>query len=368
MVDHMGCRIISLKLLADLISSLSSLLLSGVSSDVQLVEDPVPAALDVLSNLSEDGLSRGGGAVFVVSILSPGKGAELVDGGTLRDRNAIAVKVVLELAVAPGLESLGLGTVGGLSQIAGHRSKGITTGRRSGSVGGLSSTEKLVASSTGLLSDLLGCGVTVVGNVLLQVVISVVVKSPGAVASRGLVGMLADKSTELIDLGSLGNGNTTSVKITLQTGLRPSVDSLVKGILVLLGGSIGGLGVVLANVGGSSAISGSSRSGNGVSHDVGTVLANKSAKLVNLGALGNVDAVLVAELLELRLAPRVDELVGQVVVSSFGTGLALFLLLLGLEVSETGVAANRGNELVSLWNVLVTSNCVWNGGLLAVVG
>lgn len=77
------------------------------------------------------------------------------------------------------------------------------------------------------------------------------------------------------------------------------------------------------------------------------MLTDKSTELLSLGTLGNGDAVSVAELLELGLAPGVDELVGQSGVGLLGTGAGTGLLLLSLEVGEARVAADGGDQLIT---------------------
>lgn len=67
-------------------------------------------------------------------------------------------------------------------------------------------------------------------------------------------------------------------------------------------------GVLVVGLGGSGTVSGSTRGRHGVSGSggavtvkAGTVLAGKSDELVTLGALGNLDAVLVSPLLDLAV-------------------------------------------------------------------
>lgn len=60
------------------------------------------------------------------------------------------------------------------------------------------------------------------------------------------------------------------------------------------------------------------------------------------------DAVLVAELLELRLAPRVNELVGERSVGVLCALLGARRLLLHAQVGQAGIAADQRNKLVSL--------------------
>jgi hypothetical protein len=94
------------------------------------------------------------------------------------------------------------------------------------------------------------------------------------------------------------------------------------------------------------------------------VLADKRAQLVELGALGNYsmlvtgqlktwarltrDSVLVAEFLQLRLAPCVNEPVGESSISFLGRLLGALGLLLHAQVGKARVAANGGDELVAL--------------------
>lgn len=66
-----------------------------------------------------------------------------------------------------------------------------------------------------------------------------------------------------------------------------------------------------------------------------------------LGDSLTVDAVLVAELLELRLVPSIDDLVGQAVISGLGACLGAGSLLLHAQIGKTRVAANRSDELVT---------------------
>jgi hypothetical protein len=77
------------------------------------------------------------------------------------------------------------------------------------------------------------------------------------------------------------------------------------------------------------------------------VLADKSTELLGLGTLRNGDVVGIAELLELGLAPGIDKLVGESGIRLLGASSGTGLLLLGLEVSETRVAADSGNQLVT---------------------
>lgn len=178
--------------------------------------------------------------------------------------------------------------------------------------------------------------------------------------------VLADKSTELIRLGTLRNGNATGVEVSLETALGPGANSLVKCLLSGARGTIGSLSSSLVDVGSRSTKGVGGLASNVAVEEVGTVLADESAELVGLGALGNWrvldyarmimsvtrshtrNAVLVSELLELRLAPSVNDHIGQSGVCLLSRGRSAGGLLLSLEVSKARVAADGGNELVAL--------------------
>lgn len=161
--------------------------------------------------------------------------------------------------------------------------------------------------------------------------------------------VLADKSTERVLFGMVGNGDTASLKVGLHPRVGPGVDGLVERRLGGDGSLVGGLGGNVTGLGGSGTIGRDSGrgSGRGVVEDLGAVLADKSTELVGLGALGNVDAVGIAELLELSLTPSVNELVGKSGIGLLGAGSGTGLLLETLKVGEAGVAADRGDQLVT---------------------
>ena len=64
-----------------------------------------------------------------------------------------------------------------------------------------------------------------------------------------------------------------------------------------------------------------------------------------------IDAVLVAEVLEIRLAPAIDNSVRQAFVHSPGVGVSAVQLVVQLEIGETRVAADLGDQLVTLGTV-----------------
>jgi hypothetical protein len=100
-----------------------SLLLGDVSTNANLLLNPGKACVEAVRDLSEDSSGRRGCAVLEVAVLSAGEGAELVRGRALRNRNAIAVEIGLQLTLAPVVESALLGCLGGLREVA--RGRGV---------------------------------------------------------------------------------------------------------------------------------------------------------------------------------------------------------------------------------------------------
>lgn len=98
--------------------------------------------------------------------------------------------------------------------------------------------------------------------------------------------VLADQGAELISLGGVRNRDSTGIKVGLEAGLGPRVDCLVEGVLDCKRSVVGRLGVLVASLGGSSTKRRRSCGGSGVTDDLGAVLADKCAKLVQLSSLG----------------------------------------------------------------------------------
>ena len=118
--------------------------------------------------------------------------------------------------------------------------------------------------------------------------------------------------------------------------------------------STGGSSVLVTSLGGSGTVSGSTRSrdrfGRGrsaVAVETSTVLTGKSDELVTLGTLGNLDAVLVGPLLDLRVRPRVQKGIAQTLLSSGGGSRGLGVNTLGVLAREAGLAAEVGDERVT---------------------
>ena len=163
----------------------------------------------------------------------------------------------------------------------------FTTSGGGRGVGRLRGTDKLVASSFGLLGRLLGGGISVLLQVFFQVLSRHVVEGPGSPATGSLVVVLADERAELIGLGRMRDRNATGIEIGLEASLGPGVDCLVESILDGQRSVVGRLGVLVAGLGGSSTERRSGRGRGGVTKELSAVLADKRAELVQLGALGD---------------------------------------------------------------------------------
>jgi hypothetical protein len=77
------------------------------------------------------------------------------------------------------------------------------------------------------------------------------------------------------------------------------------------------------------------------------VLAGKSEELVALGALGNLDTVLVSPLLDLAIRPRVEKGIAERLLGSGGRGRSLSVGTLEVQAGKTGLATNAGNEAIT---------------------
>lgn len=120
-------------------------------------------------------------------------------------------------------------------------------------------------------------------------------------------------ASQVYESHNKGAYQSASIQISLQTAIGPGVDGLVKSVLGGLGRGVGSLRSGRADVGGSGTECRSGGTRNGVTKDLGAVLADQSAQLVELGTLGDyrllalmlfiygvqtptIDAVLVTEL------------------------------------------------------------------------
>jgi hypothetical protein len=77
------------------------------------------------------------------------------------------------------------------------------------------------------------------------------------------------------------------------------------------------------------------------------VLASESEELVALGALGNLDTVLVGPLLDLAVGPRVEESVAEALLSSRGRGRDLGVGALEVQASDARLTTDAGNEAIT---------------------
>jgi hypothetical protein len=112
--------------------------------------------------------------------------------------------------------------------------------------------------------------------------------------------------------------------------------------------ALSGSGVLVAGLGGSGTVGRLNSSGGAVAIKTGTVLASKGKKLVTLGALGDLDAILVGPFLDLAVRPRVKESIAQALLSGGGGGRNLSISALGVQAGEAGLAAERRNKGVTV--------------------
>ena len=110
----------------------------------------------------------------------------------------------------------------------------------------------------------------------------------------------------------------------------------------------------MADVGGSSTVSGSTRGRDGagrcrgaVTVKTGTVLAGESDELVALGALGNLDTVLVGPLLDLAVRPGVEKSVAEALLGVGSSGRDGSVGALGLLAGKTRLAAESSDHRVA---------------------
>lgn len=77
------------------------------------------------------------------------------------------------------------------------------------------------------------------------------------------------------------------------------------------------------------------------------MLAGEGEELIALGALGNLDAVLVGPLLDLAVRPGVDQCVAKAFLSSRSRARGSGVDRLSVQASETRVAADGSDKLVT---------------------
>jgi hypothetical protein len=163
-------------------------------------------------NAFEDGALGSGSAILEIVVLLLCICAQLVAGGALVVGDTVAVKIVLQFAIGPGVENGVLGSVGLLGEIAGDRGKVCTTSFGGRSIVVLSLLDKVLTSGFRVLLVLLTIGF----EVLLEILDGPRVKGPGRPAGSGLVSVESDLLQKLVTLAALGDGNTSGVEISLQ--------------------------------------------------------------------------------------------------------------------------------------------------------
>lgn len=115
----------------------------------------------------------------------------------------------------------------------------------------------------------------------------------------------------------------------------------------VVGEAVSGLGSSAVDVRSSGTVGRGSSSGSRVTIETGAVLAGKCEKLVALGALGNLDAVLVGPLLDLRVGPRVKKSVAQALLGGGSRRGGLGIDALGALTCKARLAAEASNERVA---------------------
>jgi hypothetical protein len=205
----------------------------------------------------------------VALVASPSN--EFILSRALRNLEAVAVKVVLELGVGPGVEDGVLGGVGLLGEIRCYRSISGAAGCGGSGVGLLSGGDELLAGRTSLLTGFFSSLVSRRCKVcpmiislylakkifgLLQVVNSPGIENPGRPFCGGLMLVQTNSSEKLIFLSVLRNRNSTGVEVCLQSSFTPASNSRVPEIFSFSSGIISSLCVCVSSRAGGSTIGG----------------------------------------------------------------------------------------------------------------
>lgn len=111
--------------------------------------------------------------------------------------------------------------------------------------------------------------------------------------------------------------------------------------------AISGSSVLVASLGGSSAIGRLNGGGSRVTIKTSTVLASKSKELITLGALRNLDTVLVSPGLDLAVRPGVEKRVTEALLSSGSRGGNLSIRTLGIQAGKARLTTETGNKRVA---------------------
>jgi hypothetical protein len=114
---------------------------------------------------------------------------------------------------------------------------------------------------------------------------------------------------------------------------------------------------VAVGTGSSSTIGARSGSGDVVTVEASTVLAGKGEELVTLGALGDLDSVLVSPLFDLAVRPRVKKSIAEARLGSGGRRRDGRISALEVQAGLARVSADSSNQLVAgrgLGNIVAT--------------
>ena len=169
-------------------------------------------------------------------------------------------------------------------------------------------------------------------------------------STSSLVRAGANLGQQLIALAVLGNGDTTGIEEGLEARVGPSLDRGIELILSLQLDVIGSFGKFVASPGSSGAkgISSGGRDTSCFIDEIGAVLAGKSNEFIALRALGDLDIVFIKELLQPGVRPGIEQLLAQRGLGSFSRRDCRRSEVAGLQASQTGVAADRGNESITV--------------------
>lgn len=168
-------------------------------------------------------------------------------------------------------------------------------------------------------------------------------------STSSLVGIGANRGDELVTLAILWNRDAASIKESLEARVRPAIQSSLEAIFGLQLGIISSASILVTSLGGSSAkgILGSASRTRSLLRKVVAVLTGQRNEFVALGALGNLDVMLIEEFLQLGVGPGVEKLLAQRLFGSFGFGRCRCGNAARLQADEAGVAAYGCNELVA---------------------
>ena len=158
---------------------------------------------------------------------------------------------------------------------------------------------------------------------------------------------------KLILLPTLRYRNATSVKVSLETAVAPSSNSLVERALTLQSSILSSLSVLIAGLGGGSTVSARSRRANIALSQLISMLLGECNQFIAFGALRNLNAILISPIFDLTVAPGIQHCVGETLLGSIcGSGSRCSGVLQVLS-RQARIATDRSDELVPgarLWD------------------